>query len=228
MKEQRFSYFCDGKHDRYCTAIGPAKPDLSTLIEQFKAKEVNMKGENLWNKPTHEQAQILSLAAMIQGGNKNSNDSSKNKNGSKNKSGSSDNASEPTLKKKDRRVKPWMLVTPKEGESTSMMKNNKDYHWCPKCAKGAGQWVRHKPKDHSNDFKPKKKATETNGASSESSKKKGKKDSNTGGNGSTGDGNASGSNGNSLCFNQAALLSVAAGNEANIQVFLSQFVLGKE
>ena len=56
MKEQRFSYFCDGEHGRYRAAIGPAKPTLSTLIEQFKAKEVNMKGENLWNKPTPEQA----------------------------------------------------------------------------------------------------------------------------------------------------------------------------
>ena len=159
-----------------------------------------MKGENLWNKPTPGQAQILFLAAMIQGGNKNSNGSSKNKNGSKNKSGSSDDASEPTSKKKDHGVKPWMLVAPKEGKLTSMMKNNKDYHWCPKCAKGAGQWVHHKPKDHSDDFKPKKKTTETNGTSSESLKKKEKKDSTTGGNASTGNGNASGSNRNSLCF----------------------------
>ena len=55
-KEQRFSYYCDGKHDCYRAAVGNAKPSLSSLIEQFKAKEINMKGENMWNKPTPEQA----------------------------------------------------------------------------------------------------------------------------------------------------------------------------
>ena len=69
MKEQWFSYYCDSEHDRYRAAVGTAKPTLSSLIEQFKAKEVNMKGENLWNKPTPKQAQILFLAAMIQGNN---------------------------------------------------------------------------------------------------------------------------------------------------------------
>ena len=56
MKEQRFSYYCNAEHDHYCAALGSAKPSISSLIEQFKAKEVNMKGENLWNKPTPEQA----------------------------------------------------------------------------------------------------------------------------------------------------------------------------
>ena len=152
---------------------------------------------------------------MIQGANKNSNGSGENK------SGSSNDASDPTSKKKDCGVKPWMLVAPNKGDSKSIMKNDKDYHWYPKCAKGAGQWVRHKPNDHSDDFKSKKKATATDGASSESSKKKGKKDSNT-------DNNAPGSDGESLRFNQTALLSVAAGNDANTQAFLSQFVPRKE
>ena len=107
MKEQRFSYYCDAEHDRYRAALGSAKPSISSLIEQFKAKEVNMKGENLWNKPTPEQAQILSLAAMVQGGTKGTNGSGKSKN-EKNKSGS-DDVEDLSSKKKARGVKPWIL-----------------------------------------------------------------------------------------------------------------------
>ena len=33
MKEHRFSYFCDNKHDQYHAAIGMAKPSLTNLIE---------------------------------------------------------------------------------------------------------------------------------------------------------------------------------------------------
>ena len=47
MKEQLFSYFCNSEHDKYCAAIRTAKPSLSSLFEKFKAKEVNMLGENL-------------------------------------------------------------------------------------------------------------------------------------------------------------------------------------
>ena len=85
-----------------------------------------MKDKNLWNKTTPEQAQILFLAVMIQGGNKSSNGSGKSK-GGENKSGSEDVA-DLSSKKKERGVKPWMLVAPKNGETKSMMKNEKEYH----------------------------------------------------------------------------------------------------
>ena len=94
-----------------------------------------MKGENMWNKPTPEQAQILSLAAMIQGGNKGADSSGKSKTG-KSKSGL-----DSTSNKKKSGIQPWMLIAPENGATTSMIKNDKEYHWCPKCAKGEGQWV---------------------------------------------------------------------------------------
>ena len=185
-----------------------------------------MKGENLWNKPTPEQAQILSLAAMIQGGNRSSNGSGKPKDG-KNTSGSEDSA-DTSAKKKERGIKPWMLVAPKNGDPNSMMKNDKEYHWCPKCANGAGQWVRHKPADHSDDFKFKKNSSNGDGSKEEFSEKKGNKNSSGANGGSSGDSGGSSNGGNSLRFNRSALLSVAAGNNADTQAFLSQFVPGKE
>ena len=227
MKEQRFSYYCDGEHDRYWAAVGTAKPTLSSLIEQFKAKKVNKKRENLWNKPTPEQAQILSLVAMIQGNGNGFKGSSKGKGGkgSKNSSNETNNS---RSKKKDRGVKQWMLEAPKDGAPKSITKNKKEYHWCPKCVKDKGQWVRHNPSDHLENFKTKKKSDNNGRGSSGTSKAKGKKSSNASRGGPPGGGGSSGSSSNSLCFNWAALLSVAAGNNVDTQAFLSQFVPGKE
>lgn len=123
-----------------------------------------------------------------------------------------------------------MLKAPKNGDPKSITKNDKDYHWCPKCAKGAGQCVRHKPSDHSDDFKPKKKASNGGGSTDDSSKKKEKKTSAVSGGGASdgGGGGSSGNNSHSIRFNRSALLSVAAGNNSDTQEFLSQFVPGKE
>ena len=221
MKEQRFSYFCDNEHDQYRAAIGTAKSSLPDLIEKFKSKEVNMKGENLWNKPTPEQAQIISLAAMLQGNGK-----SNGKKGSKAQSGTNEEASE-KKKSKERGVKPWMLEAPKAGAPKSKMANDKEYHWCPKCAKGEGQWVRHKPEDHTDNFKPKKQSNSGNDGSESSSnkdKKKPKSDSDSSSTNATGSGNG----GDTLRFNRAALLSATAGANADTQAFLSQFVPGND
>ena len=165
---------------------------------------------------------------MIQGGTKGTNGSGKSKNG-KNKSGS-DDVEDSSLKKKAHGVEPWMLEAPKNGDPKSITKNDKDYHWCPKCAKGAGQWVCHKPGDHSDDFKPKKNASNGGGSSDDSSKKKEKKQSAASSGNAPGSGtNGSSSNsGCSLQFNRSALLSVAAGNNADTQAFLSEFLPGKE
>ena len=105
---------------------------------------------------------------------------------------------------------------------------NPIYHWCPKCAKGEGQWVRHKPSNHSENFKPKKTSNNNGDDSLGTSNSKGKKSSEAGSGGSSSNGDSSGSNSNSLRFNRAALLSEAAGKDANTQAFLSQFVPGKE
>ena len=224
MKEQRFSYFCHGEHDQYRAAIGTAKPSLTSLIEKFKAKEVNMKGEGSWNKPTPEQAQIISLAAMIQGGSKSSKGSGKNKGGQSNST--AENDSEPSKKKKDRGVQPWMLIAPKNGEAKTLTKNDKEYHWCPKCAKGAGQWVRHKPSDHTDNFKASSKSNNSDGG--DGSKKKKKQKSNSGNSASSSSASSSTDGGNNLRFNRSALMSVAAGNNADTQAFLSQFIPGNE
>ena len=136
---------------------------------------MNIKGEKLWNKPTPEQAQILSLAAMIQGGDTKFNNSKKNENGNADAEKSA-KTNDSNGKKKDRGVKPWVLVAPKTGESKSMTKNDKEYHWCLKCADGAGQWVRHKPSEHQDNSKSKKKSTSNSRGNDESSKKKGEQE----------------------------------------------------
>ena len=157
-----------------------------------------MKGENLWNKPTPEQAQILSLAAMIQRGGTKSNNSKKKKNGNADADKSA-NTDDLNGKKKDCGVKPWMLVAPKTGESKSMTKNDKEYHWCPKCTDGAGQWVCHRPADHSDNLKLKKKSSNSGGLSDDSSKKKkGKKNFLASGGGSADNLAGSGNGGDSL------------------------------
>ena len=185
-----------------------------------------MKGENLWNNPTPEQAQILSLVAMIQGNSNGSKGSGKGKNGKGNKT-NSNITNNSNSKKKDCGAKQWMFEDQKDGTPKSMIKNEREYHWCPKCTKGKGQCVPHKPRGHWENFKPKKKSDDNGGGSSETSNAKGKKSSNTDSGGSSGNGDSSGSNGNSFCFNRAALL-LAAGNNADIQAFLSQFMPGKE
>ena len=68
-----------------------------------------------------------------------------------------------------------MLEAPKNGDPKSTTKNNKEYHWCPKCAKGVGQWVYNKPSDYLDNFKPKKKILTNGGLTDSSSKKKEKK-----------------------------------------------------
>ena len=185
-----------------------------------------MKGENLWNKPTPEQAQILSLAAMLQGGNKSLNSSGK-KSGKK-KSEKSDETSEST-KKKDRGIKSWMLVAPKNGKPKTMTKNDKEYHWCHKYSNGAGQWICHRPADHSDDFKSKKKSSNSGGSSDDSlKKKKGKKNSSASDGGSAANSAGSGNGGDSLQFNRSTLMSIAAGNNSDTQAFLSQFIPGND
>ena len=188
---------------------------------------MNIKGENLWHKPTPEQAQILSLAAMIQGGDTKFNNSKKNENGNADAEKSA-KTNDSNGKKKDCGVTSWMLVAPKMGESKSTTKNDKEYHWCPKCADGAGQWVRHKPSEHQDNFKGKKKSTSNSGGNDESSKKKGNKNSSKNTGGSDGAPNASDNGGGSLQFNRSALLSVAAANNSDTQAFLSQFVPGNK
>ena len=138
---------------------------------------MNKKRENLWNKPTPEQAQILSPVAMIQGNGNGFKGSSKGKGGkgSKNSSNETNNS---RSKKKDRGVKQWMLEAPKDGAPKSITKNKKEYHWCPKCVKDKGQWVRHNPSDHLENFKTKKKSDNNGRGSSGTSKAKGKKSSN--------------------------------------------------
>ena len=74
---------------------------------------------------------------MIQGSNNYSNGSGKTKNGKK-ALGKSDKASDSMSKKKDCGVKSWMLEPSKDGDPKSMMKNEKEYHWCLKYAKGEG------------------------------------------------------------------------------------------
>ena len=184
-----------------------------------------MRGENLWNRPTPEQAQILSLAAMIQGG-KTSKGPDK---GTVSKTNSSDsNSSNEASKSKERNgIKPWMLEAPKDGDPKTIIKNDKDYHWCPKCAKGAGQWVRHKPSEHSEDFRSNKRSNDT-GDAAESAKKQDKRSFvQTGGNSSKTE-DLGGTSREPLRFNQAALLLVAAGNNSDTQTFLLQFIPGNE
>ena len=163
---------------------------------------------------------------MIQNGSKSSNGSGKSKNG-KIKSGSED-ATDSSSKKKKSGIQPWMLIAPKDGEPKVMMKNEKAYNWCPKCANGAGQWVRHEPADHSDGFKSKKKSSENSRSKDDSSKKQSKKNSSASGDSSAGNPNSSGKGGNLLRFNRASLLSMAAGNNSDTQAFLSQFVPGND
>ena len=52
------------------------------------------------------------------------------------------------LKQYEARIPEWKKQAPAKGESDSVKKNNKTYHWCKKCHNIKGMWALHKTKEH--------------------------------------------------------------------------------
>jgi hypothetical protein len=130
------------------------------LMLDMKREEVNMKADDIWNKPTDDQKTIVALQAFI------NQTASEGQNAFLNTSEASASLSK-TDKSNFKAKREWMFK--REGEETTMTKDDKLYHWCSKhknpLTGGKGQWVRHKESEHREDFvfsrKPEEERTET-------------------------------------------------------------------
>ena len=123
------------KKEEYNDSSTPIEPD--TLMYQASNYYVASVEAEEWERPSHEEQQIIALEAQI-------------KQLEANVASYASNVSQPgTPRNKNspgnaRNVKPaWMLEPPKSGDHQKKTVNGKEYHWCPKHQ----AWVRHLPSE---------------------------------------------------------------------------------
>ena len=109
----------------------------TALMRLARNKYKTRKDREIWKAPTEEDEKIIALEAELKRVKEASN---KDKKGRANKGLKS-----PKKKGKGKNNKKpdWMLIPPKEGQSSSKTVNNKLYHWCSRHK----AWTRHKPAD---------------------------------------------------------------------------------
>ena len=109
----------------------------TALMRLARNKYKTRKDREIWKAPTEEEEKIIALEAELKRVKEASN---KDKKGRANKGLKS-----PKKKGKGKNNKKpdWMLIPPKEGQSSSKTVNIKLYHWCSRHK----AWTRHKPAD---------------------------------------------------------------------------------
>jgi hypothetical protein len=163
MKEKEFARYVKQEKDIYRKMSRANRGRIEVFMKDMTDKEVAMRTDKEWNVMSPEDAMIVSLVSVIEGGNSKSKEKKKGTNKNKNDNKDSDSSStkdtkpaitsEEAFKKKDAKIPDWKKIPPKEGEKKTKEKDSKTYYWCSKCRNGKGMWALHKESDHKFSFK---------------------------------------------------------------------------
>lgn len=146
MKEKKFARYAEMERDSFRKKSKATRGPIENYIRDFNQKEIAMKSDNEWNVMSPEDAMVMALVTMMDKDSK-----KKVKNNNNDKETLSDAEKQ---KRRDAKIPEWKKKAPKEGDPTSVTKDDKTYHWCLKCREGKGLWALHEQKDHKSDFTP--------------------------------------------------------------------------
>ena len=155
MKEKEFTMFVKNLKDAEAMKPKATRETVDSIITAICAKQVRMITDKEWNVMSPEETMVMSLVSFIEnsGGGK-----SKKKKKNKDSDNKAEKDSKPDSKndsesKEKSKIALWKKTPPKDGESRTMQRNNRTYHFCKKCHGGKGMWVLHEEKDHKDGFK---------------------------------------------------------------------------
>jgi hypothetical protein len=160
MKEKEFTRYVKQEKDLYRKLPRTGRGNINKYIRDFCDKEVAMKTDHEWNVMSPEDTMVMALVNLLE--DKDSNSSNETKTKPKSTNPSTDKESKPEkkplsneekAKRRDAKIPDWKKVPPKEGESSTIVKDNRTYHYCTKCRNGKGMWALHTTDQHSSNYK---------------------------------------------------------------------------
>ena len=140
MKEKRFAQYVVQEKDRFRKLARANRGNVDDYIRDMTSKQVAMEADGEWNKMSPEDAMVMALVTMM--------DTPKQTPKSNEPTTSKDLTPEERLKRYESRIPEWKKVPPKDGEPTTLEKNDKTYHWCTKCRLEKGMWALHNTEEH--------------------------------------------------------------------------------
>jgi hypothetical protein len=156
MPEEKFAKTVWDEKRSYRKATAGNKAKSDQLIALFKNEQTNMEADKIWNKPSTKDQQIIALTSMLKTVFNNINNAVANNSNLHPGSKPNDNSSAKKFTKKGQSTPPWKFENP--DKKLECDRDGKHWWWCPKHYnpnEGVdGMWVRHKPEDHRNEFKP--------------------------------------------------------------------------
>jgi hypothetical protein len=156
MSEEKFAKTVWDEKRSYRKATSGNKAKSDELIALFKHEQTNMEADKIWNKPSTKDQQIIALTSMLKTVVNNVNNAVANNSNLYPGSKPNDNSSAKKSTKKGQSTPPWKFENP--DKKLECDRDGKHWWWCPKHYnpnEGVdGMWVRHKPEDHRNEFKP--------------------------------------------------------------------------
>ena len=160
MKEEKFSNIVFEEKRKYRNSTALVKKSCDEFIRLFKQEQVNMEADKIWNKPSSKDQQIIALTSMLKSVVNNVNKAVANNSNSY--SGSNSDENPPAKKtKRGQGTPPWKFENAEK--KLECDRDGKHWWWCPKHNNPnegvEGMWVRHKPEDHVNEFKPSRSTT---------------------------------------------------------------------
>ena len=162
MKEEKFSNIVFEEKRKYRNSTASVKTSCDEFIRLFKREQVNMEADKIWNKPSSKDQQIIALTSMLRSVVNNVNTSVANNSTNQSGGNSGGNPFSKTKSKKGQGTPPWKFENP--DKKAECDRDGKHWWWCPKHYnphEGVdGMWVRHKPEDHKNEFKPSRQASD--------------------------------------------------------------------
>ena len=141
MNEKRFSQYVVTEKDNFRKLARANRGNVDDYIRDMTSKQVAMEADKEWNKMSPEDAMVMALVTMM--------DDTKHPNkGTGSHKQDEELSPEERLKRYESRIPEWKKQAPKEGESDSVKKNDKTYHWCKKCRNTKGMWALHSTDEH--------------------------------------------------------------------------------
>ncbi len=153
LREKEFTRFVQQLEDDEARKDVTNRSSIDEVIREICAKQTRMETKNNWNVMSKEDTIIMTLMGMVENGN-----GSQSK---KAKTGGDTGTDSVKASKRAYVVPEWKKVSPKSGEPTTKVVDNRTYHWCKKCRDGEGMWAMHDV--HVDNFKLKKN-NDSNGA----------------------------------------------------------------
>lgn len=188
MSDEVFSKIVFDEKRTYRNAKAADKLSCDALIRLFRKEQTNMEADDIWNKPSAKDQQIVALTSILKSvvNNVNNAIASHSTNGGDGKGDHGNgNGRKRGAEPKKSGVPAWKYQ--RTGDETEMERDGKTWYWCTHHDNPnpgmQGMWVRHKETEHKDDFKPPRYTKGQNG--SNGNKNGGKKTSNSGSGGPT-------------------------------------------